>query len=117
MVKIRIEKSTLIIVDVQNDFYQGIPLAVPNGNKIILILNKYIEKFKKLIQKIKAYSGFKDTELEKSLKKGVNRVFVGRLATDYCVKYTILDASKEDLRCFFLEDASRGMKKKLLKKC
>jgi len=41
--------------------------------------------------------------------RGVKRLFVGGLATDYCVKFTALDARKEGLEVFLLEDASRGV--------
>lgn len=37
--------SALIIVDVQNDFCPGGALPVPEGDKIIPILNRYIEVF------------------------------------------------------------------------
>jgi len=39
------------------------------------------------------YSGFEGTELERLLReRGVERVHVGGLALDYCVKHTALDA-------------------------
>jgi nicotinamidase/pyrazinamidase len=57
-----------------------------------------------------AYSGFEDTELEDKLKKqNVTRVFVGGLATDYCVKNTVLDARKLGLDTVLLIDATRGI--------
>jgi nicotinamidase-related amidase len=40
-----------------------------------------------------AYSGFEGTDLDAWLKRaGVRRVFVGGLATDYCVLNTVRDA-------------------------
>lgn len=39
--------KALIIVDMQNDFCPGGALPVPDGDKIIPIINKYIEFFKK----------------------------------------------------------------------
>ena len=40
-----------------------------------------------------AYSGFEGTDLDKQLKElGVSELIVGGLATDYCVKNTVLDA-------------------------
>lgn len=40
---------------------------------------------------------------------GVERIFVGGLATDYCVKHTVLDGLKHGFKVVFLEDASRGV--------
>ncbi|MEX2598625.1 MAG: isochorismatase family protein, partial [Dehalococcoidia bacterium] len=43
-----------------------------------------------------AYSGFIDSDLEQQLRSaGVGRVFVGGLATDYCVLHTVLDAREK----------------------
>jgi nicotinamidase/pyrazinamidase len=57
-----------------------------------------------------SYSGFDDTALAAELKKaGVVRVFMGGLATDYCVKYTILNAIKLGFKTVLLLDASRGL--------
>jgi nicotinamidase-related amidase len=40
-----------------------------------------------------AYSGFQGTDLDDRLKKrGVGKLVIGGLATDYCVKATVLDA-------------------------
>jgi len=60
-----------------------------------------------------AYSGFNGTELEEELKReGVKRVFVGGLATDYCVKYTVLDAIRLGFETMLLIDAIRGVNMK-----
>lgn len=57
-----------------------------------------------------AYSGFDGTELANTLKtQGVMRVFVGGLATDYCVKHTVLDARKLGFEAVLLLDAIRGV--------
>jgi nicotinamidase/pyrazinamidase len=40
-------KKALLIVDVQNDFCPGGALAVPEGDKIVPVLNKYINIFAK----------------------------------------------------------------------
>lgn len=57
-----------------------------------------------------AYSGFEGTSLREELEsKGVARVLVGGLATDYCVKSTVLDALKLGFRVVLLEDAVRGI--------
>jgi nicotinamidase/pyrazinamidase len=57
-----------------------------------------------------AYSGFQDTKLEVTLHaEGINRVFVCGLATDYCVKHTVLDGLKLGFAVVLLEDAVRGV--------
>jgi nicotinamidase/pyrazinamidase len=57
-----------------------------------------------------AYSGFDGTDLTNRLtQNGVTRVFVGGLATDYCVKNTVLDARKNGFETVLLLDASRGI--------
>jgi nicotinamidase/pyrazinamidase len=56
--------------------------------------------------KIDAYSGFLDSDLEQQLKRsGINRVFVGGLATDFCVLNTVLDARKLGFETYLIEDA------------
>jgi nicotinamidase/pyrazinamidase len=57
-----------------------------------------------------AYSGFHGTQLAKILReKGVNRVVVCGLATDYCVRATALDALQEGFEVVVLADAVRGV--------
>lgn len=62
-----------------------------------------------------AYSAFQaraddGTSLGDSLRRiGVDRVYVGGLATDYCVKSTVLDALKAGFGATLLVDASRGV--------
>ena len=59
---------------------------------------------------LEAYSGFQGTLLNNLLKeRGIKRVFIGGLATDYCVKNTVLGALNLGYVTFFLEDASRGV--------
>lgn len=41
--------KALIIIDVQNDFCPGGALAVPEGDKIIPVINKLSEKFEKVV--------------------------------------------------------------------
>jgi nicotinamidase/pyrazinamidase len=65
---------------------------------------------------IDSYSGLfdnghrKSTGLGEWLKaKSVTVVFVCGLATDYCVKFTALDAAQQGFQTHFVEDASRGV--------
>ena len=158
-------KDALIIVDVQRDFCPGGALPVPEGDKIIPNLNRYIEIFRRKGGRIyatrdwhpenhisfkehgglwpkhcvqgtegaefhpnlklpedaviiskgtdplrEAYSGFEGTDLKKKLKQeGIVRVFVGGLATEYCVKNTVLDAIKFGFETVLLMDAIRGI--------
>ncbi len=165
--KVRIgERDALIVVDMQNDFMPGGALPVPDGDKIVPILNEYIELFEKkglpvfftrdwhpenhisfkghggvwpphcvqntegamfhkdlrmpldnkfIISKgtspdFDAYSGFQGTILEDLLKeRGVTRVFVGGVATDYCVKNTVLGALSLGFGAILLLDAIKGV--------
>lgn len=60
-----------------------------------------------------AYSGFEGTNLELYLKRrGTKRVFVGGLATDYCVQQTVLDARRFGFETYLLTDAIRGVEVK-----
>ena len=60
-----------------------------------------------------AYSGFQGTGLAARLAaRGVRRVFVCGLATDYCVKATALDARRAGLDVVVIEDAIRGVEVK-----
>jgi len=55
---------------------------------------------------VDAYSGFLDSNLEERLKAaGVIRVFVGGLATDYCVLNTVLDACRIGFETYLVSDA------------
>lgn len=57
-----------------------------------------------------AYSGFEGTDLEERLRRrGVKRLFVGGLATDYCVLNTVLDARRLGFETYVLEDAIRAV--------
>ena len=157
-------RTLLVVVDVQNDFCPGGALAVPGGDKVVPILNKYIEKFEKVRapiiftrdwhpsdhssfkeqggpwpphcvqnskgaefhsdlfmpveaevvskadRKDEAYSFFQGTDLAAKLhQRGITRLLIGGLATDYCVKETVLDGLKNGFEVFHLDDASRGV--------
>jgi nicotinamidase/pyrazinamidase len=157
--------DALIFVDVQNDFLPGGSLAVPAGNEIIPILNRYIALFhayglaifatrdwhppdhcsfieqggrwpphcieaspgaafpaslefpcdihiisKATTREKDAYSGFADTPLNALLKSsGIGRVFIGGLATEYCVLNTVKDALQLGYATFILTDAVRAI--------
>lgn len=159
------KEDALIVVDVQVDFCPGGALPVPEGDKIIPVINEYIRKFDAagalivatrdwhppnhasfrtqggpwpphcvqgtrgaefhpslrlpertiIVSKAtdparEAYSGFEGTNLSEELRKaGVRRVFVAGLATEYCVKNTVLDALKHGFEVFLLEDAVKGI--------
>ena len=52
------------------------------------------------------YSGFDGTNLAQMLREqGVEEVWVGGLATDYCVKHTVLDGLREGFEVKALADA------------
>lgn len=56
------------------------------------------------------YSGFDGTNLARLLKEeDVNEVWVGGLATDYCVKHTVLDAVREGFEVKALADSMRAV--------
>jgi len=163
--QIKLDKHTaLVVVDTQNDFCPGGALAVAEGDKVVPVLNKYIEKFRKASAPIiftrdwhppdhssfkeqggpwpphcvqnsegakfhadlnvppegeivskadkrdEAYSFFQGTDLALKLhQRGIKTLFVGGLATDYCVKETVLDGLKYGFDVFHLDDASRGV--------
>jgi nicotinamidase/pyrazinamidase len=163
-------RDALILVDVQNDFCRGGTLAVKNGDEVVPVLNRYIERFVKLQLPIfatrdwhpvktshfKAYGGVwpvhcvqgtHGAEFHPDLKltpeitivsagmaadedgysgflgrdstgralaallrdRGVDRLFVGGLATDYCVKHTVLDGIQEGFQVMLIGDAVRGV--------
>ncbi len=158
--------DALIVVDMQNDFMPGGALPVPEGDKIIPVLNEYIKLFesngnpvfftrdwhpenhisfkgyggiwpphcvqdtkgaefhhdlyipsdnKFIISKgysrdFDAYSGFQGTILNELLKeRGIKRIFVGGVATDYCVKNTVIGGLNLGYEAFVLEDGIKGV--------
>lgn len=57
-----------------------------------------------------AYSGFEDTDLREVLKENaIEILFVGGLATDYCVQATALDARKEGFQVLVVTDGIQGV--------
>src|SRR5262245_21398297 len=61
------------------------------------------------------YSGFLGRDdsgvklVDRLRQRGIERIFVGGLATDYCVKHTVLDGLKEGLEVVLLTDSVRGV--------
>ena len=56
------------------------------------------------------YSGFQGGDLDERLREaGVRRVFVGGLATDYCVFHTVKDALARGYAAVLLTDAIRAV--------
>jgi nicotinamidase/pyrazinamidase len=163
-------QDALVIVDVQNDFCPGGALAVPAGDSVVPVLNRYAERFTALDAPVfatrdwhpprtkhfrdyggvwpphcvqgtpgadfhpelrlppaaeiaskgmdpdaDAYSAFQAQTLDGRefgtvlRDRGVRRIFVGGLATDYCVKATVLDARRRGLDVVVLEDAVKAV--------
>jgi len=163
-------RDALVVVDVQNDFCPGGALAVPEGDRVVPVLNRYAERFAargapvfasrdwhpartthfaeyggawpphcvqetpgaalhaalrlpagaEVVSKgtgaeEDAYSCFQaraadGTDFSALLaRRGIRRLFVGGLATDYCVKATALDARRAGLEVVVLEDAVRAV--------
>ena len=156
--------DALLIVDVQNDFLPGGSLAVPQGNDVVPVLNRYSAAFRTrhlpifvsrdwhpsshcsfteqegpwpphcvtetngaqfasgldlsesvIISKATepesdAYSAFENTDLDQRLKQAnIKRLFVGGLATDYCVLNSVRDAIRLKYSVVLLKDAIRAV--------
>lgn len=157
--------DALVIVDLQNDFLPGGSLAVPDGDVIVPVINRYIALFhskglpvfatrdwhpqdhcsfepqggiwpvhcvqgtagsqfpsdlrlpdsttvisKAVTEEKDSYSGFEGTDLTERLKAAkVRRLFIGGLATDYCVLLTVKDAFRNGFSVLLLRDAIRAV--------
>ncbi len=154
-----------MIVDMQRDFMPGGALPVPEADRIVPVINEYIELFtarnaiivatrdwhppnhisfrvrggpwpphcvqgtpgaefhpdlrlprhaiivsKATDPEKEAYSGFDSTELDNELRKrGIKRIFVCGVATNYCVKATALDGARLGYTVILLLDATKGI--------
>jgi len=164
------QQSALIVVDVQNDFCPDGALGISEGDRVVPVLNRYIEKFSQAGRPVVAtrdwhpektshfqsgggpwpthcvrqtrgaefhadlklgdnalivskgtepdedsYSAFHGrdaagTPLADLLRRaGVKTIYIGGLATDYCVKFTVLDAIGAGFNAVVLCDAIRGV--------
>lgn len=81
-----------------------------NTDKVTHVFHKGIDKF------IDSYSAFfdnahqRETGLGDYLKhQGIERVYIMGLATDYCVKFSALDAKHLGFDVYVLADACRGV--------
>jgi nicotinamidase/pyrazinamidase len=175
--------KALLVVDIQNDFLPGGALAVPEGDRVVPIINRLMDhfdlvlatqdwhpphhgsfagshtnhqpgdvidlngvpqilwpthcvqhsavaafsaelrtdRFSKIFQKgidpnIDSYSSFFDNAKLRSTglgdylrQRGVEEIFICGLATDYCVKYSVLDSRSLGIRTHVIEDACRGV--------
>ena len=61
-------------------------------------------------QDMEAYSGFQGTDLADWLRlRQIEMVYVCGLATDYCVRFTVMDAIRNKFRVRVIEDAVKGI--------
>lgn len=73
-----------------------------------LIDDMHIRVVSKGLGDTDCYSAFDETDLALQLRRlGVEELWVGGLATDYCVKSTVLDGLREGFRVKALADAMR----------
>ena len=91
-------------------------LQETDGAKILLnqaLITKVVRKG--MDPKFDSYSGFMDdggakTELDKALKAAdINTLIVYGVATDYCVKATVLDGLKAGYNVYVVNDLCRGV--------
>jgi nicotinamidase/pyrazinamidase len=165
-----VNRSALLVVDVQNDFCSGGALAVPLSDWVVASLNKYLDdavargvpvyasrdwhpdvtnhfapyggtwpvhcvqgttgaRFHPDLRlpatsvvvtkgeqaNSAGYSAFEGRTAEGTIlladlrRRGITHLFVGGLATDYCVRHSVLDALLAGLRVTVLEDAIAGV--------
>lgn len=154
--------KALLIVDLQNDFLPTGSLGVKDGDKIVPVINKLMDKFPIIIaskdwhpertvhfdywpvhcvadtegaafpneldsdkiqevfykgtdNKDDGYSAFEATS--KSLPqfiedKEVRELYIVGIATDYCVKASVLDSLKEGVKTYIITDAVKGVNQK-----
>jgi nicotinamidase/pyrazinamidase len=94
---------------VQNSFGASFSADLETGS-ITNVFQKGIDP------RVDSYSGFfdngkkKDTGLSQFLKdRNIDEVYIAGLATDYCVKYTAIDASELGFQTYVISDATRAV--------
>jgi nicotinamidase/pyrazinamidase len=77
----------------------------------LIVPERAVISGKAVLAEKEEYSDFDQTgRFRKALlERGVDRVFIGGLATDYCIKFTTLDALKKGFCAIVLTDAVRGV--------
>jgi nicotinamidase/pyrazinamidase len=81
------------------EFYPS--LLVPKGAVIISKATR---------RDVEAYSGFQGTAMAEHLKEmGVDELYVTGLATDYCVKNTVLDGISNGFKVSIVSDCVKGV--------
>ena len=159
-------RDALVVVDLQNDFCPGGALSVRDGDAIVPVVNRYLERFgdagapvfltrdwhPSVTRHFKAFGGVwpphcvqgtRGAEFHPGLappeeaivvskgmdpdqdaysafqaedrsarpfpavlaERDVRRLYLGGLATDYCVRATVVDALREGFEVFVLADA------------
>lgn len=151
--------KALLIVDVQNDFCPGGSLAVNDGDLVVPVINRILDKFDLVMaskdwhprdtvhfenwpvhcvqnsegaefhpdldagkidqillkgtgNRNDGYSAFEATNvsLDKFLReREIDELYVAGLATDYCVKASAIDASRQGFRTYIITDAIKAV--------
>ena len=173
----------LLIIDVQNDFCPGGALEVPDGNKVVPVINQLSAHFDNVLQtqdwhpeghssfasahegaepfdtiqmdygeqtlwpdhcvqgtegadfhpdlvttrthlvirkgfrkSVDSYSAFYENDHETSTglagylrERNIDTLYTAGLATDFCVKWSVVDGLKEDFEVYVVEDAVKGI--------
>ena len=87
------EKDVLIVVDVQNDFCAGGALAVPDGEQVVPLINKLIDRFQHVVftqdWHPKGHSSFASSHPGEKPFAGIEMSYgIQTLWPDHCVQGT-----------------------------